>query len=406
MALIVQKYGGTSVANAEKIRNVARRIADAQSRGDQVVAVVSAMGGTTDALIELAGQVCDQPDDRELDLLLSTGEIVSSALLAMALRQIGHEAVSLSGSQAGIRTERSHGRARITAVQPGRIQKELAKSRVVIVAGFQGVTEEMDVTTFGRGGSDITPVALAVQLRAARCEIFTDVEGVYTADPRVVSNARKLKHIRYEEMLELASHGAKVMHPRAIELGAEFKVPILVASSFSDAPGTLIDGGEPEKEARQVMSIAHDIDVAKVTVRGVPDHPGLAAKLFAPLSEAGIRLDTVVQNASVEGKADITFTVSYQDLKRASDIVGPTVLEIGAHGWVSDPNLGKVSIVGSGMQSGAGYAADMFKALHEAEVNIELITTSGIRTTCIVDEAKVPEAVRALHDAFSLEVEE
>ena len=406
MALIVQKYGGSSIADAGRIRSVAERIVAARGRGDDIVVVVSAMGDTTDLLMELANQVCDQPDERELDLLLSTGETVSGALLAMALRHMGQDAVSLSGSQAGIQTESSHGRARITAVQPSRILKELERSRVVIVAGFQGVTEEMDVTTLGRGGSDTTAVALAAQLGAARCECYTDVEGVYTADPRLVPEAKKLKGISYEEMLELASQGTKVMHPRAVELGATFRVPILVASSFNSAPGTLIDGEIGAVTASKVLGIAYDLDVAKVTVRAVPDRPGVAATIFTPLSRAGVRMDAVVQNASVQGVTDITFTVSSQDLRRATELVEPIVKEIGAGGWVSDPNLAKVSIVGLAMQSGPGYAAVMFETLYRAGINIELITTSGIRTTCIIEEGKVPGAVRALHEAFSLETAE
>ena len=405
MALIVQKYGGSSVADAGRIRSVAERIVAARARGDDVVVVVSAMGDTTDLLIGLARQVCDRPDEREMDLLLSTGEIVSSALLAMALRSMGQEAVSLSGSQAGIQTERSHGRARITSVQPSRVLKELERSRVVIVAGFQGVTDDMDVTTLGRGGSDTTAVALAAQLGAARCEQYTDVEGVYTADPRLVPEARKLKDVSYEEMLEMASFGAKVVHPRAVELGAAFGVPIVVASSFSSAPGTLIHGGLVEA-ARNVRGIAHELGVAKVTILGAPDHPGVAAGIFEPLSLAGIRVDTIVQNVSVGGVTDITFTVPFDDLQGAAAVVEPMVKEVGARQWVSQSNLGKVSAVGASLQSGPGYAARMFESLYEAGINIELITTSEIRITCIIDEAKVREAVRALHKAFSLETPE
>ena len=402
MALIVQKYGGTSVADASRIKAVAERIVGARSRGDDIVAVVSAMGDTTDLLIGLASEVCDAPDDRELDLLLSTGEIVSSALLAMSLRHMGQEAVSLSGSQAGILTERRHGRARITSVDPRRIQRELGKSRVVIVAGFQGVTEDMDVTTLGRGGSDTTAVALAAQLNAARCERFTDVEGVYTADPRLVLDARKLKDISYEEMLELASYGAKVMHPRAVELGEVHRVPIFVASSFNSAPGTLIHGGVLVEVPHKVRGVAHDVDIAKVTVRGVPDRPGIAASVFGPLSAAGVRVDTVVQNASRGGVTDISFTVSSSDLERAEEVIAPAAGEIGAHAWVTDPNVAKVSVVGAAIGTGAGYAARMFEVLHAIGTNIELITTSQIRITCIINEAAVPVAVRALHQAFGL----
>ena len=284
MALVVQKYGGSSVADADMIKNVARRAVAAKERGNQVVLVVSAMGDTTDELIKLANQVTDHPDDRELDVLLSTGEIVSSTLLAMALRSLGAKAISLSGAQAGIRTDAVYSRARILGIDPHRISKELEKNRIVIVAGFQGITEEMDTTTLGRGGSDTTAVALAVSLGADRCEIYTDVDGVYTADPRLVPDAGRLDEIGYEEMLELASYGAKVMHPRAVELGEVYRMPILVASSFSDRPGTLIHGGASMEAKNKVRGIAHDLSVAKVTIVGVPDKPGVACAIFESLA--------------------------------------------------------------------------------------------------------------------------
>ena len=403
MALIVQKYGGTSVADAECIRSVARRISASRARGDDIVAVVSAMGDTTDLLTNLAHQICDEPDRRELDLLLSTGEIVSGALLAMALRSMGQEAVSLSGSQAGIQTERSFGRARITSVEPKRVLKELEKGRVVVVAGFQGFTDEMDITTLGRGGSDTTAVALAAQLGAARCERFTDVDGVFTADPRLVPEARKLKDISYDEMLELASFGAKVMHPRAVELGSIYRVPIFVASSFTSAPGTLIHGGVLMEDPHKIRGIAHDLDVAKVTVLGVPDRPGVASLIFAPLSAAHIRVDTIVQNASAHWVTDVTFTVSRSELASGLEVVGPVVAQIGARGSVTDSHLAKVSIVGTGMETAPGDAARMFRALFERGINIELITTSQIRITCIIHEGRVQEAVQALHRAFALD---
>ncbi|MBI2912631.1 MAG: aspartate kinase [Chloroflexi bacterium] len=404
MALIVQKYGGTSVGDAERIKAVAQRIARRLESGDRLVVVVSAMGHTTDELIELAGQMTDEPGARELDLLLSTGEIVSSTLLSMALKHRGCRAVALSGAQAGIGTDRRYGRARILKVDPHRIERELAAGNVVIVAGFQGITEEMDITTLGRGGSDTTAVALAAGLGAERCEIYTDVEGIYTADPRVEPQARRLPEISYEEMLELAAYGAKVMHPRAVELGAVFHVPIYVASSFTESPGTLIHGGPPMMEQRnKVMGIAQDKDVARITVRGVPDRPGIAATLFEPLGEAGISVDTIVQNASVERLTDLTFTVSRSDLNRALELVRPLAAEIEAPEVLADTHLAKVSIVGAGMTSGPGYAGRMFRALFEAGINIELITTSEIRITCLIDEAKVPQAVRALHKAFQLE---
>ncbi len=403
MALIVQKYGGTSVADAQRIRNVADRIARRLEAGDRLVVVVSAMGHTTDELISLAGQMTDRPEERELDLLLSTGEIVSCTLLAMALKRIGRSAVALSGPQAGIGTDKRYGRARILKVDPHRVERELAHGNVVIVAGFQGMTEELDITTLGRGGSDTTAVALAAALKAERCEIYTDVDGIYTADPRIEPNASKLEAISYDEMLELASYGAQVMHPRAVELGHVYKVPILVASSFKDAPGTLIGGASMMEQRNKVSGIAEDTDVARITLRGVPDQPGIAARLFEPLADAGISVDTIVQNASVERLTDLTFTVTQASLERALEIVKPVAAEIGAPETLADTHLAKVSIVGAGMQSGPGYASRMFRTLYEAGINIELITTSEIRITCLIDEGQVPKAVRALHKAFALE---
>jgi aspartate kinase len=404
MSIIVQKYGGTSVADAEKIKNVARRVADRHDRGDDLVVVVSAMGKTTDQLIELAYQMSDQPEDREMDVLVSTGETVSSSLMAMALRAMGYPAISLSGAQAGIGTETRYGRARILSIDPKRIHKELKEGKIVIVAGFQGICEEMDITTLGRGGSDTTGVALAVGLGADKCEIYSDVEGIYTTDPRIEPNARKLEEIGYEEMLELATYGARIMHNRAVELGKVYNMPILVASSTRDVPGTLIHGGTSMVEQRnKVSGIAHDSDVAKVTVRGVPDRPGIAASLFGPLSDAGISVDTIVQNASVEKITDLTFTVARNELDKAMRLMEPLAKQIGAGEILSDVSLAKISVVGAGMQSGPGYAATMFRTLFDAGINIELITTSEIRITCIIDEAKVKEAVRALHKAFELE---
>jgi len=406
MALIVQKYGGSSVADAERIKSVARRIAQVKALGNQVVVVVSAMGKTTDELIELARQVSKQPSDRELDLLLSTGEIVSSTLLAMALRDMGYEAISLTGAQAGIRTDSTYSRARIQRVDPGRVVRELDKGNIVIVAGFQGITDEMDITTLGRGGSDTTAVALAASLGAEVCQIYTDVEGVYTADPRLVPEVQQLPEIGYEEMLELATYGAKVVHPRAVELGELFNIPILVASSFTDSPGTLIHGGASMEVRNKVRSIAHDLDVAKITVVGVPDRPGIAASIFEPLARANVSVDTIVQNASIDNITDLTFTVAKSQLDRAMDVVKPIAQSIGARECVSDARLGKVSIIGTGMQNTPGYAARMFGTLSEQGINIQLITTSEIRITCIIDEARVKDAVQALHRAFELEIKE
>jgi aspartate kinase len=403
MALIVQKYGGSSVADAAKIKNVAKRIAQTKDKGNQVVVVVSAMGDTTDELIRLAYQINKRPDERELDMLLSTGEIISCTLLAMALEAMGYEAISLSGAQAGIKTDAIYSRARIQRVDPERITKELDKGNIVIVAGFQGITDDMDITTLGRGGSDTTAVALATSLGAEVCQIYTDVEGVFTADPRIVPKAQKLSEIGYEEMLELATYGAKVTHPRAVELGELFNVPILVASSFTDSPGTLIHGGGAMEVRNKVRGIAHDLDVAKITVVGVPDRPGIAASIFEPLAKANISIDTIVQNASINKITDLTFTVAKSQLAKAMDVVKPIAKSIGARECVSDAKLGKVSIIGTGMQNTPGYAARMFAALREKGINIELITTSEIRITCIIEEAKVKEAVKALHRAFELE---
>jgi aspartate kinase len=406
MPIIVQKYGGTSVADAERIRAVAARIIRDRDQGNQMVVVVSAMGDTTDDLIALAHQVSDRPSAREMDVLLSTGEIVSSTLVAMALRQMGAPAISLSGLQAGIQTDTVHSKARIRHIDPERIHRELDKGQVVIVAGFQGVTEEMDITTLGRGGSDTTGVALAAALGAARCENYKDVEGVYTADPRIEPRARKLKDIGYEEMLELAAQGTGVLHPRAVELGQIYDLPILVASSFVEAPGTLIHRETTMEPTNKVRAIAHDLNVAKITLRGVPDRPGIAATVFEPLAAAAISVDTIVQNASLENLTDLTFTVGKTDLRRSLELMEAVRQEIGAREIVADDSAGKVSIVGTGMQNTPGYASRMFRALYDARINIQLITTSEIRITCILDQDQVESAVRALHTAFELESEE
>ena len=407
MALIVQKYGGSSLADADKIRNVANRIARTHDDGNQVVSVVSAMGDTTDELIELARQVTERPDPRELDLLLSTGEIVSCTLIAMSLRSMGYKAISLSGAQAGIRTNTSHGKARIAGIEPKRILDELNKGSIIIVAGFQGITEDMDITTLGRGGSDTTAVALAASLEAARCEVYTDVDGIYTADPRLVPGARKLDEVGFEEMLELASYGAK-MNARSIEMGMVYNVPILVASSFSDRPGTLIHE-EANMNTRvgeirnRIRGIATDTNVAKITVQGVKDRPGIAASLFEPLTDADVSVDIIVQNASVDGTTDMTFTIKRTDLQHALEVVKEVARGLGSGKVISADNLAKVSIVGTGMQDAPGYASRMFRALAESDINIDMITTSEIRITCIVEEAQVAKAARALHAAFQLE---
>lgn len=403
MSVVVQKYGGSSVADAEKIKNVARRAIAAVAQGHQVAVVVSAMGDTTDDLIDLAHQVTSQPDEREMDVLLSTGETVSSTLLAMAIKSLGSRAISLSGSQAGIHTDSIYSQAHIRAISPERVKAELAAGNIVVVAGFQGVTDSMDITTLGRGGSDATAVALAVSLGADMCHIYTDVEGVFTADPRIVGEARKILAIDYEEMVELATSGARVMHPRAVEIGQLYGMPIIVACSFNDKPGTIIRGGIPMEIRNKARGIAHDLNVAKVTIRAVPDKPGAASMVFGSLAAANISVDTIVQNASVDGMTDLTFTVTRNDLAKAMQVVEPIAGSIGAGGCVSNARLGKVSIVGTGMQNAPGYAARMFQALYEANINIELITTSEIRITCIVNETRVADAVRALHKAFQLD---
>jgi aspartate kinase len=402
MALLVQKYGGSSVADAEKIKNVADRVIKTMEAGNQVVVVVSAMGDTTDDLINLAKQINSHPSEREMDVLLSTGEIVSSTLLAMSISNKGYTSVSLSGAQAGIETDTSYNKARITRIDPKRIVKELNKGNIVIVAGFQGITNDMDITTLGRGGSDTTAVALAVSLKAKECQIYTDVEGVFTADPRIVPEARRLEEIGYEEMLELATSGAKVMHHRAVEVGGVYNMPILVACSFNEKPGTLIHGGVMEVR-NKVRGVAHDFDVAKITVVGVPDKPGIAASIFESLASANVSVDTIVQNASINNITDLSFTIAQDDVEKALSIIEPLAKSMGAKGCVSDATLGKVSIVGTGMQNAPGYAARMFRTLYEQGINIQLITTSEIRITCIISEDKVKEAVKALHKAFSLE---
>ena len=403
MALVVQKYGGSSITNGERIKVVARRVAKAKDEEKQVVVVVSAMGDTTDELIALASQVTEQPDNRELDILLSTGELVSSTLLAMALKSLGYKSISLTGGQAGIQTDSGYSQAQILRVDPKRIIDELAEGNIVIVAGFQGVTDYMDITTLGRGGSDTTAVALAVALGAEMCQIYTDVEGVHTADPRLVPEAVKLNEIGYEEMLELASYGAAVIHPRAIELGQLYDVPIMVASSFNDKPGTIICKEAFMEVRNKVSGIAHDTNVAKITIVGVPDHPGIAAAIFEPLAKTGISVDTIVQNASVDNIADLTFTVAQTDLVKTMTIVEPVAKSLGASRCATDSKLAKLSIVGTGMQNAPGYAARMFRALHEQGINIQLITTSEIRITCIISENRIKDAVRALYKAFELE---
>jgi aspartate kinase len=404
MAIVVQKYGGSSVATAEKIKAVAQRVGKVFNGGDQVVAVVSAMGDTTDDLIKLTSRVTKDPHPREMDVLLSTGELVTATLMAMALRDIGYKAISLSGAQAGIKTDATYRKARIVKIETKRIMEELAEGQIIIVAGFQGITDDMDITTLGRGGSDTSAVALAAALGARICERLTDTDGIYSADPRVVPEAMRLEEIGYEEMLELATYGNKVMQPRAIELAELYNIPIRVASSFNDNPGTLIHGGVSMEIRNKVRSVTYDLDVAKITVVGIPDKPGIAASIFVPLAKAGISVDTIVQNSSIDKVADLTFTVTKDQINDAMKVAKPIVKKIGAKDIISDAKLGKVSIVGTGMQNTPGFAAKMFATLSDNNINIELISTSEIRITCIIEESKVKEAVRALHKAFEVEV--
>jgi aspartate kinase len=405
--LVVQKFGGSSLANADRIRQVAGRISRERATGVDLVVVVSAMGDTTDELLALAHAVADEPDARELDVLLATGEHESATLVSMALHAIGVKAISLTGAQAGITTDDSHGRARIANIEPRRIRAEIERGSVVIVAGFQGqrgaAGDLAETTTLGRGGSDTTAVALAAALGADRCQIFTDVRGIYTADPRRVSQARKLDTVGYEEMLELAQHGAQVMQTRAVELGWVNDVVIEVLSSFEDGPGTFIREDPLVEQRNKVRGLAHDRDVAKITLVAVPDRPGVARSVFDPLAEAGINVDMIVQNVGHEGATDLSFTVPRNELGRAERVLGPLVAELGAREIVTDPTVAKVSIVGAGLHNAPGYAARMFGTLADAKVNIEMISTSEVRITCVIDEANLGAALDALHAAFELE---
>jgi aspartate kinase len=402
VALIVQKFGGTSVGDPERIKEVARRIAATVGTGAQVCVVVSAMGRTTDDLLDLAREVSDDPHPRELDMLLTAGERISVALLSIALNDLGLAAISFTGSQAGIVTDVSHGRARIVEMRTDRVRRALDEGRVAIVAGFQGVSTGFEVTTLGRGGSDTTAVALAAALGADVCEIYTDVEGVYTADPRLVPAARKLSSISYEEMLDLAACGARVLMLRSVEYARRNAVPIHVRSSFGDADGTRIVKEEDMLERAIVSGIAHDTSEAKVTIAGVPDSPGIAAAVFRPLADAGVNVDMIVQNVSAEGRTDISFTLPEEYLDRAEPILQDVVRRIEATSVVSDRAIAKVSLVGAGMKSDPGVAADMFGALAEAGVNIGIISTSSIRISCVVHERDVEKAVTAVHERFDL----
>jgi aspartate kinase len=402
MGLIVQKYGGSSVADAQKIRGVARRVVETAKAGHGVVVVVSAMGKTTDGLIRLAHKVTPTPPEREMDMLLATGEQVSIALLAMAIDAAGHKARSFTGEQAGIRTDAAHTRARIVGIDGDKVRRALDDGYVAIVAGFQGVTEGDDITTLGRGGSDLTAVALAATLGADVCEIYTDVDGVYTADPNIVPEAKKLDRISYDEMLEMASLGAKVLQSRSVEFAKKYGVPVHVRSTFKRDPGTLVTREDPNMEAVVVTGIAHDRGQAKVTIRGVPDRPGIAAQVFGTVSDHGIVVDMIVQNVSRDGLSDISFTVPRADRPTVVATLEEVAKKISAESVTYDDRIAKVSIVGVGMRSHSGVAARMFRALSREGVNIHMISTSEIAVSCVIEDKYVELAVRALHDAFEL----
>jgi aspartate kinase len=402
---VVMKFGGTSVADAERLKRAARRIVAAREQGNRVVAVLSARGKTTDELIRLADEVSSAPDPREMDMLLSTGERISCALCAMAIHDLGHRAISLTGSQAGIVTDTSHTKARILDVRADRIEAALEEDMIVLVAGFQGVSTNSDVTTLGRGGSDTTAVALAAAVRADVCEIYTDVAGVYSADPRIVPQARKLARVSFEEMLEMASSGAKVLQLRSVEYARNHGVRIHCRSSFEDAPGTFVVGEQETMEHALITAVTHSTDEARLTLLGVPDQPGAAARIFAALAEANCNVDMIIQNEPLgEGRegAELSFTVPREDLRVAQDALEAVVSELGIAQVDSEPEMGKVSIVGAGMKSHPGVAAKVFAVLAGEGINIEMISTSPIKISCVIQAERVADAVRALHGAFEL----
>jgi aspartate kinase len=400
--LIVQKYGGSSVADPERIKNVARRVAESAARGHRMVVVVSAMGKTTDSLLGLAAAVTVNPDPREMDMLLATGEQVTIGLLAMALQSLGQPACSFTGAQVGLITDDVHTRARIKRITAERISAALETGQVVVVAGFQGMTERGDITTLGRGGSDLTGVALAAALKADVCEIFTDVDGVYTADPNVVPDARKLARISYDEMLEMASLGAKVLQSRSVEFAKKYGVPVHVRSTFKPDPGTLVTREDHSMEEVVVTGITHDRGQAKVSILRVPDRPGIAAQVFGGLGSQNIVIDMIVQNISRDGLTDISFTLPRADRQRAERVLAGLARDIGAEGIAADDRVAKISIVGVGMRSHAGVAARMFATLSKEGINIQMISTSEIAVSCVIEDKYTELAVRALHDVFDL----
>ena len=408
MPLVVMKFGGSSVADAEKIKRVAGRVIEKKKEGNRVVVVVSAPGDMTDDLIALAEGVTDCPDEREMDMLLATGEQVSIALLSMAIKSQGEDSISLTGPQAGIYADTTYTKARITKIIPTKVHGELSKERIVIVAGFQGINPNSDITTLGRGGSDLTAVALAAALKAEACEIYTDVEGVYTTDPRLIKDASKIDYISYEEMLEMAGTGAQVMQGRSIEVGKKFGVDIVVRSTFSQNAGTLITSEEKIQEWRKKMedvvvtSVTFDKNQAKLSVLDVPDHPGIAAKIFGGLAKGGINVDMIIQSAATEKLNDISFTVSRSDIKKAMAILEKVKKVLHAKKVIYDDKIAKVSIIGVGMRSHAGVAAKMFNIMAKNKINIEMISTSEIKVSCVVKESDVTKAVECLHKGFGL----
>jgi len=405
MALVVQKFGGTSMGSIERIKHVATRVLEEKEKGNDVVVVVSAMAGETDRLINLVKEITSEPNERDMDFVVSTGEQVSAGLLSITLNHMGHDAVSLTGWQAGIKTDDAFTKARILSIDTDRIKNYLKQGKIVVITGFQGITENGDITTLGRGGSDTSAVALAAALNADRCDIYTDVDGVYTADPRIVPEARKIDVLSYEEMLELASLGAKVLQIRSVEFAMKYKVPLRVRCTFTSDEGTLIKEEDETMERVVVRGIAHNKNEARITVERVPDKPGIAAKLFDALAEANIPVDMIVQNVSVDGYTDISFTVEKSDAPKAEKITNKVAKEIGAKGAIRDDRIAKVSIVGLGMRSHAGVAGKVFDTLAKYGINIIMISTSEIKISCIIDEKFTELAVRVLHEAFGLDKE-
>jgi aspartate kinase len=397
------KFGGSSVADADKIKNVARRVMETRDAGNKVVVVVSAPGDTTDDLITWAEKITTDPDDREMDMLLSTGEQMSIALLAMAIKDKGYKAISLTGAQVGILTDKVHNMAKIVHIQTNKIRKELRKGNIVVVAGFQGITEDEDITTLGRGGSDLTAVALASVLKADICEIFTDVLGVYTTDPRIVHEARKLDVISYDEMLEMAGLGAQVMQARSIEVAKKFNIDIHVRSTFSHETGTIITREVSKMEDVVVRGIASDKNQAKISIIDLPDKPGVAASMFTELAAKGINVDMIIQSSAADGRNDISFTVSHKDLPKTLEVMDKIKRELGATEVIHDRNVAKISIVGVGMRSHVGIASKMFSALARAGINIEMISTSEIKISCVIKNVNVEKAVKVIHKAFNLD---